>query len=552
MTDQPASQCHSQADCVARGGDFADTTCSPERVCVKIAVQAQACATNAECIERAGGAPARCRTSDHACTLLTSPECARVFADKDDLLNDEAIYIGGTTVENVDGLFFESSVELARGEIKQSLGGGLPNPDPAKPKRPLVIIDCNVEPFQGLSSVAAVDRAYQHLIHTVEVPAVLGPFTTGLVLREEQEMIRQNVFSMTHNPIPQLTQLAATSNGLLYRAGFSNSLNVAAVNPVINDFLEAKIRNDFPAIPAGQPFRIVALSVNESQGTSLYPSIADMLKTLKWNGGKTIDENLAIDPNAFKIEQLGDSIDLVSNPNPTPEVNRAIADMANFAPQLIIHAGPPNPPLYVGLMKTLTAKGVPMPYFMNLIGGWQNFIVPVMAQAGGVANPLIRQRYIGLRAVGYNFQQADFDSWLLNLRFKFPELQNQTVGTNHTANYDGLYMIAYAIQALGKEAVTGPAIGRAMRKIASETGGVDVKWGPDGVATALAAIAKGDNLNYIGVLGPFLFDKDGDHPGDVEAYCITADTNNVPNKIIQSGYRYDSRAGKGTGTYVCP
>ena len=56
IVDATATQCRSQQDCLGRGPEFVDTTCSAERVCVKIEAAVQACKTNQECVDQNGGA----------------------------------------------------------------------------------------------------------------------------------------------------------------------------------------------------------------------------------------------------------------------------------------------------------------------------------------------------------------------------------------------------------------------------------------------------------------------------------------------------------------
>src|SRR6185436_9507772 len=101
QADEPTSQCHSQADCLARGPEFADTTCNEQRICVKAEVAARSCNTNKECADRNGGAPFICR-ADGKCMSLLTPECQQVFADKDDLINDNTIFFGHVDIGDIN------------------------------------------------------------------------------------------------------------------------------------------------------------------------------------------------------------------------------------------------------------------------------------------------------------------------------------------------------------------------------------------------------------------------------------------------------------------
>jgi hypothetical protein len=548
MTDGTATQCRSQADCLSRGPEFVDTTCSAERVCVKLTVRDDACKSNSECIDRAGGAPSMCRKADRTCVLLQSTDCPRVFADKDDLTNDEAIHIGMLGPQNADGLFLEASVDLARTEIRKTLGGGLPNPDVTKPKRPFVVTYCNVEPVVfGFGSNPEMDRAVAHLTDTLKVPAVVGPFTTGQVLRVLPDLARRDTFAITQNGSPLISTLA--DKDLVFRSGFNEEVPLAALSPFIQEYLEPRIVTDGVAA-AGETIRVLMISVNENQGAGLHPVADAALKVLKFNGGKTVLENQTADAGSFKLLQLSDFQDRIGNPNPDPERARAITETIAFKPHIILWAGSPAPlnSMFIPLARQWPAA-VQRPFQIGLIHGWQNFIVTNLQT---FPNPVLRQRYFGLRATGYNFAQADFDLWRTQLNFKAPELIGQTIGFNHSHNYDAMYLLAYSIIAMGNEPVTGPNIARGMRKIADETGGTPIKWGPDEMSKAIAALTGGQNIAFSGVLGDYGFNKAGERPGNGDVYCVTAGPNGAPNGVASSGYRYNTQTGRGEGVVACP
>src|SRR5262245_50211847 len=77
VTNATAVQCINEAECRAKGPEFANTTCDTvTRTCVPLPTSnPDACKTNAECISRAGGAPAICRKTDNTCVNVQTAEC---------------------------------------------------------------------------------------------------------------------------------------------------------------------------------------------------------------------------------------------------------------------------------------------------------------------------------------------------------------------------------------------------------------------------------------------------------------------------------------------
>lgn len=520
-TNSTSSQCHSQQDCLSRGPEFADTTCSPERVCVKLAVQGRACNTHRECADRNGGAPFIC-SADGRCVGLLTPECQRVFADKDDLVNDNTIFIGNIDIGNIDGATTEQSIDLARAEIKKQLAGGLPPAKPGGAKRPIAIVSCTTEPFpqSGLGSQAETDRALDHLYNDLKVPAHIGPFAAAMVLRGAQAAVDHNVLMVTQNSADGLSAIA--DNDLVFRSGFPDREQVSVLGHFLDDILIQKVY-DLNIAPAGDPIRIALILDNNQTGVS--ENVAKVVK------------------HDYKVFSLGTPNDFINQPNTQPFYSKVTVDLLAYKPHIVLWGVPPGHvnSFFVPLARAWPAA-IPRPFHVTLVAAWSNFMVAALAQLPDV----VRQRYYGVQTEGPGFQQADLDLLTQNLRFRFPELATQSTGIPTVVNYDAVYMLAYAIVALADQPLTGPNLAKGVRRVADASGGTVIPWGAPGLSDGFAALGKGQNLTFTGVSGQFLFDKAGDRPGNPEIFCVTQ-AGGRPNNVVSSGYSIDSATGTPRG-----
>jgi ABC-type branched-subunit amino acid transport system substrate-binding protein len=538
--DDGVTQCRSQEDCLARGEAFANTTCSLDRVCVKIEIAEQACANNKECVDRNGGAPYICRKTDKKCISLVTPECPRVLGEREDYLNDEAIILGHMAQSNPDGQLSELAVELARSEIRRNLGGGLPPRTEGGPKRPLVVVSCNAEPTGtgGLGSAAENFRAKDHLVNTLQIPAMVGPFTSGQALAIYNETIPAGVFAMTQNSVGATSFLP--DNDLVFRVGFSENLTIQVANPFINGYLKEQIVTQGLAA-AGDPMRVALLTSKEQ------PSGDALAKILKFN-----DQDAASQLGGnFLLVDLGDVTDRINDPTPEAKRVKAFAQIIAFKPHVIIWA---TTPVYapLGLLPLMRQwpAGLPRPFQMSTLASWQAFMVTTLQTLN---IDVVRQRYFGMHSLSPQFSDLDWSSFQSAMRLKYPELQNQLISVPTGQHYDAFYMITYAISAIPTDQpVTGANIAKAMRRVADASGGVEVKWGPDALNQGIGFLKQGNSITYVGATGPYRFDPNGDNAGNPEIFCVTKGLDNRPNGIKRSGYIYNTGTQMASGTVDCP
>ena len=522
-----AGQCHSQKDCLNRGPEFADTTCNAQRLCEKIVTDARACTTNQECIDQNGGAPYACRKSDNKCVSLLSTLCPRLFADKEDLLDDNTIYIGMTTPANPDGQQAEAAAELARKEIKKA--GGLSPATPGGPRRQLGIVACNAE----LIAAPVSQTMFKHLSEEVQVPYAISGFVTPDAIPAAIHFSSHDILMTTQNQTTALTTFK--DNDLVFRLGYSDALTLSAQTPFLKSYLEQKIRSEF-ALAAGDPVRIIILKNAEDYNDQL-----EALRSQLSFNGKTFTQNLQ-DGN-LKVVEYGGFEDPVGFPNPDAERAKAVNATLTFKPQLVLIVT--SPPIVSQTWLNISQQwpaGVARPYFIGGFPTMAPFMPPAMAQ---FPNEEARKKFFAMRSLPFDFKPEEFDRWISRLLVNAPELVGQPIGTTAPIIYDGVYMFAYALTAIQNAPLRGTELSRGLRKVAGAGGGIPINWGPEAYSTALAALSAGNAISYIGPLGSYGFDPNGDHPGNPEVFCFGPPPSRKP---LSSGYSYDVRTMQSVGT----
>jgi hypothetical protein len=117
-------------------------------------------------------------------------------------------------------------------------------------------------------------------------------------------------------------------------------------------------------------------------------------------------------------------------------------------------------------------------------------------------------------------------------------------------SYDGFYLLAYSILALGDEPITGPNISSAISRLLPPGREIDV--GPADIMAAFSALRLGENIDLRGAIGPLDFDPySGEAPIDYAVLCIGSDAHGNPIEV-ESGLVYNSKSGIFSGALHCP
>jgi len=539
-TNETSTQCRSQADCLARGPEFAYTTCTAQRVCEKIVVADKACTTNQECSDKAGGAPVVCRQSDGVCINLTTDDCSVVYADKSELLNDNTVFIGNTFPPVEIGVQADFAVQLARKEINKA--GGLAPTTPGGPRRPLGIVSCRNESV----SVAQAINQYTHLSKELQLPFSSGAMTGTRALSAAQIYSANNTLSLISSDIFEITDLA--DNDLAFRLNISELEATKAMGKSI-EFLTPRMVAD-GTISQGEPVRL-AVARELLQGAG----VATGVSRITFNGAGALDPSNAAN---FKIIDAGTNQDPVNHPNVDAEVAVAVQQVLAFKPHILVVTGGPAQFLsFVGTVERLWPAGVPRPYITGVTAAYSTVIAGFLngapASLGPPAVEQIRQKIWGIRTFSPDWHQDQIQAFQDALRTAFPDV-TIPISYNVAAYYDSIYMFAYAAAAIGNAPLTGPELSRGLRRVAGDGGGTVINWGPLEYSKAEAALAAGNNLSYVGPQGSYGFDAKGDHAGVVDIYCIPKSTasGKPVNLPTSTGLTYDPKTDTMSGTYNCP
>jgi ABC-type branched-subunit amino acid transport system substrate-binding protein len=547
ITDETGAQCHSQADCLAKGPEFAQTTCTADRICAKLTASEKACNTNKDCIDAAGGAPSVCRKSDFRCTELVNPTCQTLYYDTEDLLDDNVLILGQTTPSDENGRQSGFAVELARKEIKRL--GGAPPATPGGPNRPIAILRCDGEG----NDIQTARRMAAHLAETVQSQYIIGPFAGAFALAEQQFYVSKNVLTISQVPLIDLTGLE--DRDLAFRISNSDALNITAIGPYLKDIVVPKLVAEGTLATVNDPIRIAVLSPADATGQSTLQKITS---TLKYNNGKTVAENQAA--GNFAVFSIGNPQDPIGNPTPELTRNAAVQKALDYKPHFVIYNGVPIPPPFDRDMGWLTLNRLwpaadKLPFTMTLNQGFATIMPALMGQFGSIPGITparateARQKFIGLRSQSFNFNGKDFGAWVSNLKISFPELTAATVAPLAAMSYERVYMFVYSLAAIGNSAVTGPELARGLRRATGT--GVPIKWGSEDFSKAIATLAAGNEITYTGPDGLVRFDEKGDRLGQVDLYCIQG-KGGAPAAILSTGYIVDPTTGLSSGTLSCP
>lgn len=538
-TNETTTQCRSQADCLARGPDYANTTCSAERVCTKIVVADKACTKNQECSDKAGGAPVICRKSDGVCVNLLTDECPVVYADKSELLNDATVFIGTTTPSVEVGVQANIAVQLARKEINKA--GGLPPTTPGGPRRPIGIVSCANENL----SVATAEAQYKHLAQTVRVPFATGTMVGTRSLLAARTYSSNGVLSIGTSDIFELSDV---DKNLVFRSAFSELEATRSMGKSIEYLTPIMLAAG--DLQPGEQVR-VAVTRDLLQGGG----IATGVSRIKLNGMDALDPG---NKDNFQIFDSGTNQDPVNHPNPEAEINVAVQRVLAFKPHFLFITGGPGQiaNIYIAIMR-LWPAGVPRPYVVPVIPSVSTLFAGVISGALGNLGPVqveqMRKKIWGIRMYSPDVKQSEIDRFVAALRTGFPDV-TIPITFNVPAFYDEIYLFAYSAAAIGNAPLTGIELSRGLRRVAGAGGGVPITWGPADFSKAMAALAAGSDLSYIGVQGSFGFDGKGDHPGISDIYCIPASTatGKPVNNPTSTGLTYDAKTDTLSGAYSCP
>ncbi len=533
-----ASQCSTDGDCTAAG--FTGTVCSAQNVCV---ANAAYCSTNKECNDRSPTQPSICRKSDNTCQQLFTADgaCYRFisgYAEGDVTpLNDDNVVVfgemsittGSSPLVQGQGLQAELSVELVVDELKNELQG-LPT-SPSGPIRPVVFVACSDQTDNGKDPLVTA----RHLVEDLQVPAIIGPFTSndGLTVAQSPEVLPKGVVELLPVAATGLLDKIPDRHLLLRYAIDDNWIDT--YQALITTYLEPWVRQQQALAPSAG-VKIAVMNPNDP--ISLLTS-SEVFQRLQWNGGQSVQANLA----AGNYSEVGTG----SSPTDTAGRANGVAEMVQYAPHIIIVLGLADQELLIPQIEAAWTNAAYRPYYILSNPGIATVTQAAAAPlVGSPTNESLRQRVLGttpsLPAASPVLPKYFIDYDTLFAAKNLPP--SAVTGAYSDAAYTlllasmSLTTAQPASQALGAEALA-QALKTRTQPIAPSTS-MDIVSHPSLFQDALHLLRAGQNIDYSGISGPCDFDSVGNAWSPEQVYCVNPNAAALPTRELQTGFFVDA------------
>ena len=454
------------------------------------------CASGSDC---PGGAPHICRAQ--RCVQLTSSDCPEVVPAS--AVRDDALFVGFMAPLRGEfaslGQPIEQGAELALEEI-ESYAKGLPlGTSGARRKLAMVVCHDLDDPL----------RAARHLIDDLEVPAIVGPAFSGVVLdvATEAAIPSGTLLLSASATSPALTDLA--DDGLVWRTAPSDAIQAVPLATLVERD-EARVRLE-QGLDALEPIRVAVVAKGEAYGQGLFEALLAGLrfngKTAAENGGNFLPITYA-DPAAGPVDYA-------------PHVSSIV----DFAPHVLVLLGTSE--IVSELIEPVEAAwaGGPGPYYLVPDGGHDPRILTATE-----GNASLRTRVRGTVPGQKGEAFADF---ALRFRARF----DAEPGSFADSSYDAAYLLAYAIVHAAAEEPTGAQIALGLGQLSL---GAKVLAGPGGLNAGIASLRAGTAIDFAGAAGSHDFDPStGEAPADIDIWCVTETAGSA--RFQSSGEYYDAQ-----------
>ncbi len=549
LYDLDGEQCSTDGDCDELGGPLAGRLCV-EGLCVAKAAQQGGsagtgdggtssggssgsggaggteappdCETHEDCMEKADGLPAICR--EGACTTLVNGadggQCTVVLG-VDNLYEHENVFVFGAFSAIPDARQPRSSPITLNFEYvidKVSERGGLQIQ--GKTQYPVAVV-CNA----AGADKDSLDKSFDHLVDTVEVPAIISS-VYALELKRSFERIYdggdgKKVFFLSPFESDQaLTKI--DDSGLLWHL-LPDSLSVAPAYVPLFQRVEAKIA-DGGVTP---PIRVALI---ESDFQWLL-DVSDYLQDeLVFNGLSPIDNGANFE--LVKIDSSGE--DWVA----------AYEELEAFKPHVIVSASGSE---FHQVMEQLEAEwdgfagGQARPYYILSPFQYGTGLTDLVAD-----DPALRERVVGINTASAE-DLTLYNKYLFDFRSTYKDFKPLDL-LNGTENfYDAALFTLLAASAAGNvPKLRGLDIARGMGRLVDNVDGTEANMTLDKVQEYSQTLNTTE-LNYAltGTLGPPNFNPGfGTRQGKGSVWCVTSDP-----VVLFDVLRYDAENSTLTGDF---
>jgi serine/threonine-protein kinase len=459
---------------------------------------------------RACGGGSVCRAG--ACVALESVDCT-IEARPEDLGDDATFWVGamfpkqGPMAVDFDGAIRD--VQLGRRDFLE-VTSGLPASKPGAAPRPigLLLCDDSTDP----------SRAARHLVDDLKLPAVIG-----FARSKEVSDLALSIFNPAHvlalasNTAAMLTAIPAPPGEprMVWRTTLSTSTNIEVMSALVGAVVEPDLRAH--GLRATEPLRVALTSVDNTTGLSIADAV---IASLRFNG-RDVSDNGA----SFRQFVVHDSADR------SPELDRVAQEIADFEPHVVLDATTNSD--IVWTLEPRTRPGRVRP----------RYVTSSIETRERPLDPSVASRVLDVEEGGRSTAEAKFE-----LRYASVFDPRTTPTHEQTGGpYDAFYALAYATIALGDVPTTGPALARALARLAS---GPHVDVGPGGILEASAALQRGESIDLDGAQTMLDFDpKTGDPSVAMAIRCVHGSPR-APT-LVDSGLTWDREGKRVTGTLSC-
>jgi len=488
VVDASADQCETDADCVAKGGDFAGSLCTADHVCGRVS-----CTSSAQCSRRFGE-PGYCRPSDSTCSKLLTEDCTSVFP-AGGLDAEDAIVLGfmGPLRDQFAsvGIPLKQGAELALNEI-ETRTNGLP-PVGGGPQRHLVMLACH--------DIDNPTRVARHLVDEVQVPAILGPAFSGITVQVTTDVtVPGQVLTVSASATsPDITSL--NDNGLVWRTAPSDTIQA---RPLAELVLKVEsILRDEGALATGESARIAIAAKDDAYGLGLADAVFAQMKAQGVAAAST--------PALLLQRNYADPAN-----NPGVDWDTPANEIINFAPHIVFGLGTNE---FVTELLT------------RIEAGWGSgerprYLLPEGGKVDELEDIVAKQPDLSARILG-TVPGAQLADGYAGFASRFNAFFNEPPGTFSEFAYDAAYLLAYSVGITGKAHPSGRQMADGMQKLTCE-GGTMVPAGPTDFSGYFNTATQSQCIDFDGVSGPLDFDNaTGDASSDIAIWCTRRSGGNV-------------------------
>ena len=475
------------------------------------------CNSNLECAQRLMDAvgdselvPAVCLKEERRCVRLLTQDCDTLTGDYTD---DDAIVIGSLFStkgsQATTNIARQQSAMLAVEQINRA--GGVPAHGAKRP-RELVLVSCD--------EATNPDRASEHLVERLGVPAIVGPNTSSDTLRLSTEFTVPNK-TVVMTPTGVASSITALDDdGFTYQMVPSDVQRAPLMIEQIND-MESFLKEEREL----SHVKLAIIYRDDALGIGTRTALNELV----------LNERPLADSINFGNHVLIDAYDFSRD-----DQQEIVSKHVEFAPDIVVLAGTAEAitDVLVPLEEQWTAEHRPE------YVGIDSVKVPELLAAVS-ENEGLRRRMRGTGIMPSPESQAVFNAFKVDYEIRYPDSSAGTSGTG--PSYDAVYATAFALAATRDEPVTGRSIVKGLKQLSG--GETAVPVGATSVLAGFRELGDGRSINAIGTFLPLEWNDAGAPVGaTLQMWCIGTVAGEP--RYQPSGLTYDIKQGKSLGEYV--